>query len=88
VSATFLAVELDGEVVLLDVAQARLIHLDPAARRVWEACEGRTTAEMTATLAGPEQHLAEVLRSLADAGVLWEEEGRWRRASLRWVGPR
>ncbi|MDQ7849598.1 MAG: hypothetical protein QN152_08065 [Armatimonadota bacterium] len=86
-SAPFLAAELDGEVVLLDVAQARLILLDPATRRVFETCEGRTTAEVTASLGGPQEHLAESLQSLAAAGLLREEDGRWRRAALRWVEP-
>ncbi len=87
-SAPFLAAELDGEVVLLDVAQARLIHLDPAARQVWEACVGRTTGEVAAALGGPEERLAESLRSLAAAGVVREEDGRWWRAAPRWVGSR
>lgn len=86
-SAPLLAAELDGEVVLLDVAQARLIHLDPEVRRVWEACDGRTTAEVAAALGGPEERLAESLRGLAAAGVVGEEDGRWRRAALRWVVP-
>ncbi len=86
-SAPLLAAELDGEILLLDVEQARLIHLDPEARRVWEACEGRTTAEVTAALDGPEERLAESLRGLAAAGVVREEDGRWRRAALRWVEP-
>lgn len=86
-SAPFLAAELDGEVVLLDVAQARLVHLDPAARRVWEACEGRTTGEVTAALGGPQERVAESLRTLAAAGVVRDEGGRWRRAALRWVEP-
>ncbi len=83
--SSFLATKLDGEVVLLDVSEARLIQLDVWSRQVWETCEGRTTDEVAAILRAPVRRIRPTLKGLAEAGLVQEEQGRWLRAALRWV---
>ena len=84
-STPFLATELDGEVVLLDVPEARLIQVDAWSRQAWEACEGRTTEEVAAVLRAPAKRVRETLQALAGTGLVSEDQGRWLRAALRWV---
>lgn len=84
-SVSFLATDLDGEIVLLDVARARLVHLDAWTRRVWDACEDRTAEEVTGVLRSPAKRVTETLNALGEAGLVRQDQGRWRRAPLRWV---
>lgn len=84
-SPPFLATELDGEVVLLDVPQARLIQVDAWSRQAWEACAGRTTEEVAAVLRAPVKRVRGTLKALAETGLVSEDQGRWLRAALRWV---
>ena len=43
---SLLAAELDGRIVVLDAAHARVIVLDERLQRIWRACDGRTTEEI------------------------------------------
>lgn len=84
-SDRFLAVALDDEVVVLDVAQARLMQLDPWTRRVWDACDGRTDDDLAQALSRPGRRLRETLRILAEAGIIRHDGLRWVRTEVRWV---
>ncbi|MGH2453634.1 MAG: PqqD family peptide modification chaperone [bacterium] len=82
---SLLGTRLDGEVILLDPASARLFHLDPWTLRVWEACDGRDTETLAAALGDPIERVTESLLSLADAGVIRSEGARWVRSAVGWV---
>jgi len=84
-SVPFLATDLDGEIVLLDVARARLFKVDAWTRQVWEACEGGTTAGVTSALRAPARRVTGTLTALADAGLVRQDRGRWLRVAVRWV---
>ncbi len=81
----FLAMALDDEVIMLDIAQARLIQLDPWTWQVWEACDGRTTEELAAAISRRGKRLQETLRTLAEAGIIRLDGHGWSRVEVRWV---
>jgi hypothetical protein len=74
---TFLAAALDDEVVLLDLVQGQLVLLDPAAARVWRACD--------ASSSGGGRRAGGILRRLAQARAVVRDGDRWVRAPVRWV---
>ncbi len=76
---------LDGEVVLLDLASARLFHLDAWSLRVWEACDGRDAAALAAALGADVDLVSETLLSLADAGVIRPAGSGWVMMTVAWV---
>lgn len=78
---TFLAAALDDEVVLLDLVQGQLVLLDPAAARVWRACD--TPAASVPPSAG--RRAAGILRRLAKARAVVRDGDRWACAPVRWV---
>lgn len=84
-SPALLGARLDGQVVLLDPASARLFHLDPWTLRVWEACDGRDAEELAEALTAPLERVREALLSLADAGVIHAEGAGWIRPTVDWV---
>lgn len=84
-SPPFLAADLDGEVVVLDVSRALLIQVDAWSRRVWEACAGRTADEVAAALDAPLPRVAGTLEDLAGIGLVSRDRERWQSAALRWV---
>lgn len=82
---SLLGTALDGEVVLLDLASARLFHLDPWALRVWEACDGRDPQAVASALESSLERVTETLMSLADAGVIRPARAGWMQSPVRWV---
>lgn len=80
-----LGLELDGELVLLDVAQARLIHLDARTYQIWRACDESTVEELAAGLALPDAEVRETLEGLAAAGVVLRDRDRWVRKACAWA---
>ncbi len=83
--ASLLGTRLDGEVVLLDLASARLFHLDPSTLGVWEACDGRDAQALATALGLPIERITETLLSLADAGAIHSEGVGWVRSAVGWV---
>ncbi len=81
--AQFVAVMLDGDVVVLDVAREALVLLDARSAKVLDACEGRTFAELRAAVGGSRLRLIRALRDLKSAGLISRERGEWVRAQVR-----
>jgi hypothetical protein len=80
-----LGLELDGDVILLEVRRARLLHLDGWTSRVWRACNASTVEEVAATLAAMPERVRGTLEELEQAGVVHREDDRWRREGWKWV---
>ncbi len=90
ITSRFVGGRLDGEIVFLDRATNRLIHLTVQAVRVWEACvhsvpelgEDGATAGMVddGVTAGAGPILAELER----AGVVRRMDGRYIRVPVEW----
>lgn len=79
----YVAVRLDGEVIVLDVARAALVLLDARSAKVLEACEGRTFAELRDAVALPRLRLIRALRDLKSTGLISRRRGGWVRAQVR-----
>ncbi|HXX37071.1 MAG TPA: hypothetical protein VEP50_02815 [bacterium] len=79
--STFLATVLDDEIVLLDLANGRLVLLDPSAARVWQAYH----ASSTTPDAPVGRRAAGILRRLVRSGVMVRKGDRWASAPVRWV---
>ena len=71
--------EIDGEVLLFDERDHRVLHFNPSAALVWGLCDGqRTVAEMTKLLEGayPNQKdqigsgVGAAVKEMLEAGVL------------------
>ncbi|HLJ60351.1 MAG TPA: hypothetical protein VKZ50_11535 [bacterium] len=78
---TFLAAALDDEVVLLDLVRGQLVLLDPAAARVWRACD----IPATSFSGSAGRRAAGILRRLANARAVVRHGDRWACAPVRWV---
>ncbi len=81
---TLLAVELDGEVVVLDTTHARLLHLDRWTAQVWRLCDGGTAEDLGVAL-GARTRASRTLRSLERAGLARRDGARWVRVEARWI---
>lgn len=80
-----LAAILDGQVVVLDTATARLMLMDPQTERVWRSCSGVTLKELATELGGDPSELASTLEGLAAAGLVTCLHDRWTGARVAWV---
>lgn len=80
-----LAAILDGQVVVLDTATARLMLMDPHTERVWRSCTGVTLEELATELRGSPSELALKLEGLAAAGLVTCHHARWTSARVAWV---
>ena len=82
---SFLAAELDDQVVLLDVGRAVLHLLDSGTARVWVACTGRSFDELRAVIPGSGRHLRQTLRELEASGLVRRAGETWVAAAARCV---
>ncbi len=80
-----LAADLDGRIVVLDAARARVILLDARSERIWRACTGRAPDEIAQATGEDLAALSRALDDLAAAGLIAPSAGRWTQAPLRWV---
>lgn len=81
----FLAARLDDELVLLDLARAAVVLLDPWSAKVWQACEGRAFEDLCAVLDGSRRRLRRALRDLEHAGLVINNGAGWKRMTARHV---
>jgi len=82
---SLLATDLDGRIVVLDAAQARVILLDARTERIWRACSGRTPEEIAAATGETAPDLTRALQELAGAALIAPAAGRWKRAAVTWI---
>ena len=80
-----LAAVLDGQIVVLDTHQARVMVLDPRSERIWRACAGVLEDAIATSMGEPAPRVLSTLRDLAEAGLIYLERGRWRQAPVRWI---
>lgn len=80
-----LAGMLDGQVVVLDAPNARVVLLDPRSERIWRACTGRSAAEIAARVSEAPSDVMSALRELAEAGLVSSADDRWTQAPLTWI---
>ena len=80
-----LAADLDGRVVVLDAARARVIMLDARLERIWRSCSGRTREELAAATGETVPNLTRALEGLAGAGLISASAGRWNQAVVTWI---
>jgi hypothetical protein len=83
----FVGVRLDEEIVLLDRDTNSLIHLNPAAVLVWEACASPDGGSDYATAHGGDDgtEAASVRAALENAGILCRANDGYVRASVEWA---
>lgn len=81
----FLALGLDDDVVLLHPDRRQLMILDSWARKIWDLCEDRTTAELIRLVEAPAPRVQETLQTLTRAGMIRYEGTCWVREQTRWV---
>jgi hypothetical protein len=82
---SLLAAELDGQIVVLDAAHARIIVLDERSERIWRACSGRTAEEIALQTGEAAPRLIRPLEELAAAGLIVRTAGRWSQVPVTWV---
>ncbi|MDQ7844515.1 MAG: hypothetical protein QN141_05555 [Armatimonadota bacterium] len=81
----FLAADLDGRLIVLDLRRARVVLFDRRSADVWRAAEGLTAEEITALVRAPSPVVDAALTELATAELVTATDGRWSRVMVRWV---
>lgn len=74
-----LAARFGDEVVVLDVAAARLAHLDARSACVWDACTGRTREQIAQVVGLTHRRTQRILRDLEAGGLIRCEAEQWHR---------
>lgn len=81
----FLAADLDGRLIVLDLRRARLVLFDRRSEDVWRAARGLTAAEIAALVRTPPPLVAATLTELAAADLVTTADGRWSQVPVTWV---
>ncbi len=83
--ASFLAVDLDDRIVLLEVGRGALHLLNSWTAQVWAASTGRSFEELLAAAPGVERRLRQALRELEAAGLVKRDGETWVAGAARRV---
>jgi len=82
--APWVAVVLDGEIVLLNTQAAVLVHLDRDAARAWRVWEPHAGSFPWRGRRCPGR-VRDALQRLVEAGVILHGPQGWTRAPVRWL---
>jgi len=85
VTPRFLAADLDGRLIVLDLRQARVVLFDGRTGDVWRAAQGLTPAEIAALVRAPTPVVDTTLTELAAADLVTASGGRWHQVPVVWV---
>ncbi len=83
--ASFLAADLDDQIVLLEVGRGALHLLDSWTAQVWTASTGRSFEELRAVARGSDRRLRQTLRELETAGLVKRDGENWVAVAARRV---